>query len=78
MNAGDYSSFSPREQAALKFAEKLTRESRNVNEADIAALKPHFSEEQTVDLDRLVGLLNLTNRLSDPLSADLESSEEKI
>jgi alkylhydroperoxidase family enzyme len=49
-----------------------------VNETDIAALKPHFSEEQSVDLGMLVGLVNLTNRLSDPLSADLEFSEEKI
>ncbi len=69
---------SPKEQAALKFAEKLTRESRNIGDADIAALKAHFTEEQIVDLDMLVGLANLTNRLTDPLGADLEFPEEKI
>ena len=78
LNAGDYSSFSPKEQAALKFAEKLTRESRNITDADIDALKPHFSEEQIVDLDVLTGLVNLTNRLTDPLGADLEFPEQKI
>ena len=78
LSAADYSSFTAQEQAALKFAEKLTRESRNITDADIAALKAHFSEEQIVDLDVLVGLVNLTNRLTDPLGADLEFPEEKI
>src|ERR1035441_5899483 len=72
LNAGDYSGFTAKEQAALKFAEKLTRESRNITDADIATLKAHFTEEQIVDLDLLVGLVNLTNRLTDPLGADLE------
>ena len=78
LKAGDYNSFSAKEQAALRFAEKLTRESRNITDADIAALKAHFIEEQIVDLDVLVGLVNLTNRLTDPLGADLEFPEEKI
>jgi uncharacterized peroxidase-related enzyme len=78
LNAGDYSGCTAPEQAALKFAEKLTRESRNITDADIAALKAHFTEEQIVDLDMLVGLANLTNRFTDPLGADLEFPEEKI
>jgi uncharacterized peroxidase-related enzyme len=78
LNAGDYSAFSPTEQAALQFAEKLTRESRNIGDADIAALKAHFPDEQIVDLDMLVGLVNLTNRVTDPLGADLEFPEERI
>lgn len=75
---GDYSTFSAKEQAALKFAEKLTRELYNINDADIQALKQHFSEEQILDLDVLVGLINLTNRLTDPLGAELEFPSEKI
>ena len=78
LNAGNYNSFSPKEQAALKFAEKLTLELRNINDADIKALKEHFSDEQIVDLDVLVGLVNLTNRLTDPLGAELEFPKEKI
>lgn len=78
LKAGSYSSFSPKEQAALKFAEKLTLELRNINDADIKALKEHFSDEQIVDLDVLVGLVNLTNRLTDPLGAELEFPKEKI
>jgi alkylhydroperoxidase family enzyme len=75
---GDYSGFKPNEQAALKFAEKLTRELQNINDADIDSLRPHFSNEQILDLDVLVGMVNLTNRLTDPLGADLEFPEEKI
>jgi len=78
MHAGDYSGFTAKEQAALNFAEKLTRESRQVGDADIASLRAHFTEEQIVDLDLLVGLANLTNRFTDPLGADLEFPEEKI
>jgi len=78
LKSGDYSRFSPKEQAALNFAEKLTRELQNINDADIEALKQHFSNEQILDLDVLVGLVNLTNRLTDPLGADLEFPEEKI
>jgi alkylhydroperoxidase family enzyme len=78
LQAGDYTRFVPQEQAALRFAEKLTRESRNIAGADIAALRAHFTEEQIVDLDVLVGLINLTNRLTDPLGAELEFAEESI
>lgn len=78
LKAGNYSRFSPKEQAALNFAEKLTRESKDIDDADIEALKQHFSNEQILDLDVLVGLVNLTNRLTDPLSADLEFPAEKI
>ena len=78
LKSGDYGKFSPKEQAALKFAEKITRESRNVGDADFAALKEHFSEDQIVDLNMLVGLINLTNRVTDPLGAEVEFPEEKV
>ena len=74
----DYSGFSPKEQAALKFAEKLTRDPHAIGDADIAALKTQFSDEEIVDLDLLIGLINLTNRFTDPLGAELEFPEEKI
>jgi uncharacterized peroxidase-related enzyme len=78
LKAGDYSRFNPKEQAALNFAEKLNRDLKDINDADVDALKQHFSNEQIVDLDVLVGLVNLTNRLTDPLGADLEFPAEKI
>jgi alkylhydroperoxidase family enzyme len=78
LRAGDYTSFNDKEQAALKFAEKLTRDPGSIADADIASLKQHFSEAEIVDLDLLIGLANLTNRFTDPLGAEFESPEEKI
>jgi len=75
---GDYSSFSVKEQAALRFAEKLTLGSRNIGDTDIEVLKQHFSEDQIVDLNALAALVNLTNRMTDPLGAELEFAAEKI
>jgi len=37
-----------------------------------------FSEPEIVDLHLLTGLVNLTNRLTDPLGLEVEFPEEKI
>ena len=67
------SHFTGKEKAALAFAEKLTRTPTSaVTLADVDALRPHFSEEQIMDLDVLIGLANLTNRFSDGMKIDLE------
>ncbi|MGC2111263.1 MAG: carboxymuconolactone decarboxylase family protein [Candidatus Korobacteraceae bacterium] len=78
LKQGELAGFSPKEQAALRFAEKLTRDPHSVGDHDIDSLRPHFSEAEIVDLDLLIGLANLTNRFTDPLGADLEFAEEKI
>ncbi|MGH9509511.1 MAG: carboxymuconolactone decarboxylase family protein [Terriglobales bacterium] len=70
--------FTEKEKSALAFAEKLTRTPAAITDADIAALKPHFSDAEIVDLDFLIGLANLTNRFTDPLGIELEFPPEKI
>ncbi len=70
--------FTHKEKAALAFAEKLTRMPAAITDADVAALKPHFSDAEIVDLDFLIGLANLTNRFTDPLGIELEFPPEKI
>jgi uncharacterized peroxidase-related enzyme len=75
---GHYAGFTEKEQTALAYAEKLTRSSRDVTDADIEKLKKHFSDPEIVDLHLLVGLANLTNRFTDPLGLELEFPEEKI
>lgn len=74
----DYSGFGAQEQVALGYAEKLTRTPNAATDADFAELKKHFSDEQVVDLHMLIGLANLTNRVTGPLALDLEFPEEKI
>src|SRR5664279_1416210 len=75
---GQHGNFSEKEEAALDFAEKLSRDPHSIAEGDLQSLKLHFSEAEIVDLDLLIGLANLTNRFTDPLGADLEFAEEKI
>jgi len=75
---GIYSEFSAAEQVALRYAEKLTRTPNGASDADFTGLKQQFSDEQIVDLHMLIGLANLTNRVTDPLALELEFPEEKI
>ena len=73
-----YARGSEKEQAALTYAEKLTRSSHSVSDADFIPLKKHFTDAEIVDLHLLVGLANLTNRFTDPLGLELEFPEERF
>lgn len=72
------SGFSEKEKAALAYAEKLTRSPHSVGDGDIAALKKHFDDGEVVELTMLVGLINLTNRFTDPLGLELEMAAAKV
>jgi uncharacterized peroxidase-related enzyme len=78
LKAANYAGFTPKEQAALAYAEKLTRTPSAVTDADFTPLKANFSDPEIVDLHMLIGLINLTNRLTDPLGLAVEFPEEKI
>lgn len=78
LKAGKYSAFSAPEQAAVRYAEKLTRTPDGATDADFTELKEHFSEEQIADLHMLIGLANLTNRVTGPLALEVEFPEERI
>jgi uncharacterized peroxidase-related enzyme len=78
LKAGNYSRFNQKEQAALTYAEKLTRTPHDASDADFVTLKEHFSDAEIVDLHMLVGLVNLTNRVTGPLNLELEIAEEKV
>jgi uncharacterized peroxidase-related enzyme len=78
LKAGDYSGFAAAEQRALRYAEKLTRTPGGASDSDFAELKQHFSDEQIVDLHMLIGLANLTNRVTGPLALEVEFPEEEI
>ncbi|HKM47832.1 MAG TPA: carboxymuconolactone decarboxylase family protein [Terriglobales bacterium] len=74
LEAGDYSGFGASEQVALRYAEKLTR----TPDGDFSELKKYFADEQIVDLHMLIGLANLTNRVTGPMALEVEFPEEKI
>jgi uncharacterized peroxidase-related enzyme len=75
---GNYARFSEKEQTGLAYAEKLTRAPHDITDGDVETLKKHFSDAEIVDLHLLIGLANLTNRFTDPLSLELEFPEEKV
>jgi alkylhydroperoxidase family enzyme len=77
LKEGAYARFGDKNQAALSYAEKLTRASKAVVDADITALKKHCSDAEIVDIHLLVGLVNLTNRFTDPLGLEVEFPQEK-
>ena len=57
--------YSPRERAALEWTESLTRVAEtHAPDEDFAALRPHFSDREIIDLSILIGMINLWNRLS--------------
>jgi uncharacterized peroxidase-related enzyme len=78
LKAADYSRYAEKERAALTYVEKLTRTPHDVNDEDFVPLKKNFSDPEIVDLHLLTGLVNLTNRFTDPLGLEVEFPEEKI
>lgn len=78
LKKADYSRFPEKEQAAVRYAEKLTRTPHEVHDADFATLKKYFSDAEVVDVNTLAALANLTNRLTDSLGAEVEFAQEKV
>ncbi|RYZ34209.1 MAG: carboxymuconolactone decarboxylase family protein [Myxococcaceae bacterium] len=57
--------YTDRERAALGWTEALTLVSQtHAPDADYAALKPHFTEEEIVKLTLMIGVINTWNRIS--------------
>lgn len=63
--------FSPRERAALAYADAMTRDIA-VSDETYAALRRHFDDRETVELTVLVGTYNLHARVMQALEVDLE------
>lgn len=57
--------FSDKERAALQWAETLTRlADHHVSDADYAAVRAHFDEEELVALTHVINTINTWNRLN--------------
>ena len=61
------SDFTDREKAALRLAERMTEDARNVDEALWNDLRRHFEEGELVELLAAIGLFNYFNRFNDVL-----------
>jgi len=66
--------FSEAERAALRVAQGAAQVPNAVSDADFAALKQHFSDEQILDIVAIIALFGFLNRWNDTLATELETS----
>jgi uncharacterized peroxidase-related enzyme len=63
----DITRMKPDEQAAVRYAEAVTKDALTVPEDIYAELKRHYTDEQVVELTAAIGLFNYINRFNDAL-----------
>jgi alkylhydroperoxidase family enzyme len=73
---GDWSQFTPAEQAAFAFTRKLTFEPHLIGDDDIARLKAHYNDIQVFEIISLVARYNSTNRWTDSLGIPQEGHRD--
>ena len=59
--------FTARELVALRFAEIMTTDARDIDEALWDELQAHFDDGELVELATVIGLFNFFNRFADAL-----------
>ena len=59
--------FTDREVVALRFAEIMTTDAREVSEALWDELQAHFDDGELVEIATVIGLFNFFNRFADAL-----------
>jgi len=59
--------FSLAEKAALRLAERMTRDAHSVDDQLWSELRQHYDEGQLVELAAAIGLFNYFNRFNDAL-----------
>jgi alkylhydroperoxidase family enzyme len=58
------------EKAALRFAERMTLDSNNVDEALWSQLREHFDDGEVVELASAIGLFNYFNKFNNALKME--------
>jgi uncharacterized peroxidase-related enzyme len=67
---------SPREKAAVQWAEHVTRNTASERDDVFAALREHFADAEIVELTLISGMFNMFNRFMDSLQIPLEPQDE--
>jgi alkylhydroperoxidase family enzyme len=62
--------FSDREKAALRLAERVTRDAHNIDDQFWNELRRHFDEGEVVELLAAIGVFNYFNRFNDALQME--------
>lgn len=75
---GDWSGFTPAEQAAFEFTRKLTFEPHDITDADLAAVREHYDDDQILEMIVVVGNFNAMNRWTGALRIPQEDHREYL
>jgi alkylhydroperoxidase family enzyme len=75
---GDWSEFDPKERAAFAFAKKLTFEPHAITDADLDALRAHYTEPQILEMIVVNGNFNAMNRWTGALRIPQEEHREYL
>ena len=67
--------FNPAVKAALKLAEKMTRDAHQVTEEEVKELKQYYSEREIIELSCVIGLANYFNRFTTAFRIDLSGTD---
>jgi len=62
--------FTEKEKAALRLAERMTRDARSVDDALWEELRKHFDDGEIIELTSAIGLFNYFNRVNDALKME--------
>ena len=67
---------SPRERAAVLWAEHVTRNTARARDDVYRRVREHFSEDEAVELTLMIAYFNMYNRFMDALHIPLEAEDE--
>lgn len=67
--------FDKQQKAVIRLAEKLTQAPGSVTDEDIKELRKWFGESHLVELNLVIGTMNLTNRFNQCFAVELEKTE---
>ena len=62
--------FTEKEKAALRLAERVTRDAHTVDDRLFGELRKHFDEGEIIELLAAIGLFNYFNRFNDALQME--------
>jgi alkylhydroperoxidase family enzyme len=62
--------FDDKEKAALAYAQQLTLDAHQIDDALFARLQQHYDEGEIVEISAMAGLFNYFNRVNDALQME--------
>ena len=70
--------FSAAERVALDFSFAAAQQPNQVDDADFAAMRQHFTEEQIVEIVAVISVFGFLNRYNDTMGTPLEAEPQEV